>query len=500
MDSPQNGPNEKTHIVAKSEPIPYDVPHQLPTHDKAGLVQAEATADGVPVNDLEEGDKRDVRSGISGASLNTTNSILGSGIIGCSVVIMGIPYAFMKAGLPLGLILLVVICGITDYSLRLMITIGELTGTKTYAEMTESALGIPGYYALSVVQFVYPFIAMIGYNIIIGDTITKVFASILAETNVLANRYFVISIVTVLFNLPVSLYKNVTKLVKIAVVSLVLLVFIMIIVIVRLATMDVPHTEGAWAFGKPTFFESIGIIMFAFICQHNSFLVYDSLEQATSSRWAKVTHISVFGAGIMCAVIGICGYVTFTGHTQGDLLENYCYNDVLVNIARVFFAVTIMCTFPLECFVCREVIENTMVRQGWVDSPQPLQRHLILTLIIVGLVLGISMSTSCLGLVLTVNGVICAVPLICFPSLCYLRVAEGSIYGRDKLPSLLISFVGLIIIISGIVTMIVDRNLTTCTQSEGFAYCNPSDVVVNASAMPLPISLQPASPLLAGQS
>ncbi|XP_063964342.1 putative sodium-coupled neutral amino acid transporter 11 [Lytechinus pictus] len=268
---------------------------------------------------------------------------------------MGIPYAFMKAGLPLGLILLVVICGITDYSLRLMITIGELTGTKTYAEMTESALGIPGYYALSVVQFVYPFIAMIGYNIIIGDTITKVFASILAETNVLANRYFVISIVTVLFNLPVSLYKNVTKLVKIAVVSLVLLVFIMIIVIVRLATMDVPHTEGAWAFGKPTFFESIGIIMFAFICQHNSFLVYDSLEQATSSRWAKVTHISVFGAGIMCAVIGICGYVTFTGHTQGDLLENYCYNDVLVNIARVFFAVTIMCTFPLECFVCREV-------------------------------------------------------------------------------------------------------------------------------------------------
>ncbi|XP_030846147.1 putative sodium-coupled neutral amino acid transporter 11 isoform X2 [Strongylocentrotus purpuratus] len=498
MDSPQNGPTEKTHIVAKSEPIPYEVP----THDKAGLVDAEATADGKPVNIQEEkeGENRDAMSGISGASLNTTNSILGSGIIGCSVVIMGIPYAFMKAGLPLGLILLVVICGITDYSLRLMITIGELTGTRTYAEMTESALGIPGYYVLSIVQFIYPFIAMIGYNIIIGDTITKVFASMIAETNVLANRYFVISIVTVLFNLPVSMYKNVTKLVKAAVLSLVLLLFIMVIVIVRLSTMHVQPTENAWVFGKSTFFESIGIIMFAFICQHNSFLVYDSMEQANSSKWAKVTHISVFGAFIMCAIIGICGYVTFTGHTQGDLLENYCYNDVLVNIARVLFAITIMCTFPLECFVCREVIENVMVRQGWVDSPQPLQRHLILTLIIVGLVLGVSMSTSCLGLVLAVNGVICAVPLICIPSLCYLRVAEGSIYGRDKLPSLLIALMGVIIIISGIVTMIIDHNLTTCTQSEGFAYCYASDIV-NASVTPLPASLQRLSPaLLTGKS
>lgn len=40
---------------------------------------------------------------------------------------------------------------------------------------------------------------------------------------------------------------------------------------------------------------------------------------------------------------------------SGDLLENYCYNDSLVNVARIVYTITIMLTFPVECFVCREV-------------------------------------------------------------------------------------------------------------------------------------------------
>lgn len=42
----------------------------------------------------------------------------------------------------------------------------------------------------------------------------------------------------------------------------------------------------------------------------------------------------------------------FSLHT-GDLLENYCYDDM--NLARVLFCVSILLTFPLECFVVREV-------------------------------------------------------------------------------------------------------------------------------------------------
>jgi hypothetical protein len=50
--------------------------------------------------------------------------------------------------------------------------------------------------------------------------------------------------------------------------------------------------------------------------------------------------------------------VTYASHfccsvIAGDLLENYCYDDM--NFARVLFCVSILLTFPLECFVAREV-------------------------------------------------------------------------------------------------------------------------------------------------
>ena len=42
------------------------------------------------------------------------------------------PYAFRQAGVVLGMIILVVVALITDYSLILMVRGGELSGTKSY--------------------------------------------------------------------------------------------------------------------------------------------------------------------------------------------------------------------------------------------------------------------------------------------------------------------------------------------------------------------------------
>ena len=39
----------------------------------------------------------------------------------------------------------------------------------------------------------------------------------------------------------------------------------------------------------------------------------------------------------------------------GDLLNNYCKIDPVANATRFFFACVIMLTYPIECFVAREV-------------------------------------------------------------------------------------------------------------------------------------------------
>lgn len=45
--------------------------------------------------------------------------------------------------------------------------------------------------------------------------------------------------------------------------------------------------------------------------------------------------------------------------TSGDLLENYCRADHMMNVARLLFCLTILMTAPIECFVARDIITNT---------------------------------------------------------------------------------------------------------------------------------------------
>lgn len=55
----------------------------------------------------------------------------------------------------------------------------------------------------------------------------------------------------------------------------------------------------------------------AFICHHNSFLIYGSLEKPTMANWSRVTHASVGSAVLFSAAFAVAGYITFTGYTQG---------------------------------------------------------------------------------------------------------------------------------------------------------------------------------------
>ncbi len=100
--------------------------------------------------DIEEGFDK---SSLAHASFNYINSIIGSGII-------AMPYALHQAGLFGGMFLMVLVAVITDYSLVIMVKGGQLSGSYSYSGMMEAAFGRPGYYILSLIQFVYPVIGM----------------------------------------------------------------------------------------------------------------------------------------------------------------------------------------------------------------------------------------------------------------------------------------------------------------------------------------------------
>ncbi|CAL8344131.1 unnamed protein product [Boreogadus saida] len=108
----------------------------------------------------------------------------------------------------------------------------------------------------------------------------------------------------------------------------------------------------------------------------------------------------------------------------GDIFENYCREDDLVTFGRFCFGLSIMTTFPLECFVTRE-------------------------------------------------GVLSAIPLIfILPSACFLKLSPGRWFHSEKLLPSVLLLAGGGLVLSGLVLSALFPH--SCTHGDEPSYCNAS--------------------------
>lgn len=207
-------------------------------------------------------------------------------------------------------------------------------------------------------MFFFAYGAQCSYLIIIGDTLSVVIEhwGDYSEDARDTIRPLAIVITSVVLVLPLSLIKDMARLGRTSFLSLLAVGWIVVIVVVRSltgVTEDLQPTgsdEDIPVISK-NFFPSIGIIAFAFVCHHSCFLVFNSLQNNTQTRWKRTTRTSLSVSLTACLLLAVAGYLTFRGRTEGDLLVNFSKTDQLMNVTRALFAVTMVLTYPMEIFV-----------------------------------------------------------------------------------------------------------------------------------------------------
>lgn len=88
---------------------------------------------------------------------------------------MGLPYAIKQTGLVSGIIMILVVSVLTDYSLRLVVGLGKLVDANSYETLLEAAFGRPGFIFLSLNMFFLSYGSMVAYLIIIKDVLPVLF-------------------------------------------------------------------------------------------------------------------------------------------------------------------------------------------------------------------------------------------------------------------------------------------------------------------------------------
>ncbi|KAK9471392.1 vacuolar amino acid transporter 2 [Dipodascopsis tothii] len=405
------------------------------------------------------------KNGMKMAFMNMANSIIGAGIIGQ-------PYALRQCGLATGVALLVGLTVVIDWTINLMVVNAKLSGTVTYQETVRYCFGKTGYVAISLAQGLFALGGSIAFCVIVGDTIPPVFRAFfpgLEDTPVLGlltQRNPVVLACILGVSLPLCLSRSIANLAKAS--ALALLSMLIIIVSVIVGGIRAPaDLRGDFSLRLLTInpagvFQGIGVISFAFVCHHNSLLIYGALRKPTLDRFARVTHWSTGISMVACMALGLGGFLVFRDRTQGNVLNNFADDHdgpgmILINIARLCFGLNMLTTLPLEIFVCREVILDfaKLARRDSEEEEAKLSdlAHVVTTVVLVLIALGVALATDSLGIVLELVGSTSACVLAyILPPLCYLKLTDQSTFRRRVAPFMCVSF--------GVVVMIASTTMT----------------------------------------
>ncbi|KAJ3014706.1 hypothetical protein HKX48_004999 [Thoreauomyces humboldtii] len=404
------------------------------------------------------------------ATSNFTNSIVGAGII-------GLPYSFFKAGFVSGVLLLfaltlVVAIDRVDWTVNLLIRDAKMSGTNSYQDLVWHCFGKRGYMAISVFQFIFAYGAMCAYAVIVGDTLPLVLSHVVASDSIIypiiSSRRIMITLCTIFISLPLSMFRDVTALAKTSALSLAAIVFIVFAVLIAGPALPDADKGAAESISvlRPGFFQAIGVISFAFVCHHNTFLIYGSLKKPTMDRFAVVTRLSTGLSLLSCLILACGGYLVFTDKTHANILNNFPIDNALINVARLSFGANMFLTFPLECFVCREVIYNYIWAHPASSSSEgsthedvmhlvDTRTHVAITAALSLSAMAIALATCDLGFLLELTGGFAATVLAyILPAACYIKLASGPTLSLKKAgPLACITFGVVVMVLSTLLSL-----------------------------------------------
>ncbi|PHH91810.1 hypothetical protein CDD83_10233 [Cordyceps sp. RAO-2017] len=386
---------------------------------------AVANAWGDEAADELHAEMRRPKSGLQSAFMNMANSIIGAGIIGQ-------PYAMRQAGLLAGIVLLVGLTAVVDWTICLIVINSKLSGTSSFQGTVEHCFGRAGLIAISAAQWIFAFGGMVAFGVIVGDTIPHVLAAVWPELSsvpvlgLLTDRRVAIAVFIMGVSYPLTLYRDIAKLAKASTFALIGMMVIVSTVLVQ-GLLVAPEARGSFSTQLLTvnggIFQAIGVISFAFVCHHNSLLIYGSLRTPTIDNFSRVTHYSTGMSMLACLVMALGGFLTFGDKTLGNVLNNFPSDNGMVNVARLFFGLNMLTTLPLEAFVCREV----MLTYWYPDEGFSMRRHLVLSSGLVAGATALSLLTCDLGVVFELVGATSAVAMAyILPPMCYIRLTRTS--------------------------------------------------------------------------
>ena len=342
----------------------------------------------------EEIDHRsDAGSSVREAIFNFTNSIVGAGCI-------GLGGAIASSGGMISIALVLFFAILTKFSLDLLIRLSIQHSTTTamvsYEDLAEGGMGYwKGRVVVMICKLLYSFGCLVAYVIVINDNLGPALKSLIYGDDdkmfmeveegfsvfgnsdskvqwfrwILSKNYIVTWVVSSAFILPLCLLRDMTPLAFGSMISVASMVTIVgIVIYIYFGCPDIRQEPTGtfyenWLEIRPGVLSNLGTFIFTFVSQHTAHLVFASLKPPLRNlkKWKRVSSFSLLASATVSLLVGVFVYITFWQNTKSDIFQIYP-RGWMIDTAKLLLCVTMVFTFPLPFFTCRELLILIVIR------------------------------------------------------------------------------------------------------------------------------------------
>lgn len=295
--------------------------------------------------------------GFLSGTLNFASITLGAGVI-------SIPSAFQEAGVLMALFYLVVVTGLTIYSIRLLAFASERTGLTSFEALSKGLFFTWGGYFSAVLMILLCFGGSVGYVMAVKNIFTVILAdgpSTPAYLLTVSGCRLMVSLVWLCFMFPLVLPKQINSLRYVSAVGVTFIVFFVICIVEnsaeKISKEGLPPYIRLAASGNAAV-SGLGLFIFAYLCQVNTFRIYYEMTPRRNinklTLQGAVSCASCFTLYFLC---GFFGYMDFGEEMTGSILLKFNpYKNPVFFVCYVGLIVKLCAAFSLNMLACRTAL------------------------------------------------------------------------------------------------------------------------------------------------
>ncbi|XP_006860194.1 PREDICTED: putative sodium-coupled neutral amino acid transporter 8 [Chrysochloris asiatica] len=353
-----------------------------------------------------------------GAVFILMKSALGAGLL-------NFPWAFQQAGglAPAFLVELVSLVFLLSGLLILGYT-ASVSGQPSYQAMVHGLCGRSVGKLCEACFIVNLLMISVAFLRVIGDQLEKLFDFLLpsAPRPWYVDQRFTLSLLSILVILPLSIPREISFQKYTSILGTLAACYLTLVIVMRYYLQPeglirgprFSQSSSSWA----SVFSVFPTICFGFQCHEAAVSIYYSLRDQRLSHWALLSTLSLLACCLIYSLTGAYGFLTFGADISADILMSYPGSDMVVIVARVLFAVSIVTVYPIVLFLGRSVVQDCWRSCGAPTDPARPGLRVPLTAAWVALTLTMALLLPNLSEVIGIIGGVSTFFIFIFPGLC----------------------------------------------------------------------------------